>query len=123
MLEAGELEMGHGRALAGLEREEDQLRLARQARALRWTVRQVEEQARRVAAGERGRRSRTDAATRDPNVAAAEEELSRALGARVQIRQTRSGRGTIEIRFADADDLDRLYEVLRAVPSRRRGAR
>jgi len=117
MLEGGELEMGHGRALAGLEREEDQLRLARQARAMRWTVRQVEEQARRIAAGE-GTRRRTQDDTRDPNVAAAEEQLARALGARVQIRQTRSGRGTIEIRFADDDDLDRIYRRLLAAGGR-----
>ena len=115
MLERGELEMGHGRALAGLEREDDQLRLARQARAMRWTVRQVEEQARRIAAGEPTRRRGARGATsRDPNVAAAEDRLSRALGARVQIRQTRSGRGTIEIRFADAEELDRLYTLLAA---------
>ncbi len=120
MLEAGELEMGHGRALAGLDREDDQIRLARQARALRWTVRQVEEQVRRVTAGEptRRRKREADGEGRDPNVAAAEEQLARALGARVQIRQTRSGRGTIEIRFAGDDDLERLYRKLLTLQGR-----
>lgn len=109
LLEEGVLEMGHGRALAGLASRRDQVRLAAKAARLGWSVRALEDAIRRLA--ERGGGSRKDS-RRDPNVVAAEEDLSRALGAPVRIHVGRSGSGKLEVRFADADDLDRLYRLL-----------
>jgi ParB family chromosome partitioning protein len=109
LLDEGRLEMGHGRALAGLEDPVEQERIARQAAERGWSVRQVEQAVRRQAApptaAERAPR-------RDPNIAAAETVLGRSLGARIRIRAGRGGRGRIEIGFADEEDLDRLYRLL-----------
>ncbi len=108
LLDEGALEMGHGRALAGLANRRDQVRLAAKAARLGWSVRALEDAVRRLQEGEKKRASRK----RDPNVVAAEEELSRVLGAPVRIQLGRSGAGRVEIRFADGDDLDRLYRLL-----------
>lgn len=108
LLDEGALEMGHGRALAGLANRRDQVRLAAKAARLGWSVRALEDAVRRLQ--ERGKKQ--PSRKRDPNVIAAEEELSRALGAPVRIHLGRSGAGRVEIRFADGDDLDRLYRLL-----------
>lgn len=111
LLDDGTLDMGHGRALAGLESPELQEKLALAAATNGWSVREVEARAKRAqiegtvtddGAGDR----------RDPNVAAAEKTLARALEAGVSISIKRNGKGKIEIRFANGEDLDRLYRAL-----------
>jgi len=112
-LERGDLDMGHGRALAGLRDPVAQTRLARLAVEREWSVRELEDQVRRLidplAALRRRAKQR---AQRDPNVVAAEETLGRALQCRVSIRQGRGGRGRIEIRFANEEELQRVYSLL-----------
>lgn len=111
-LASGALTMGHGRALAALDDEAKQLRLARQAVDRGLSVRELEarvQQALQPAGAEARPRRREP---RDPNVAAAEGSLSRALGARVSIRQSKGGGGRLEVRFKDQDDLDRLYRLM-----------
>ncbi len=110
LLDARTLEMGHGRALAGLEDRALAVRLAQQAASSKWSVRETEERVRR--ANSIGPVAPREGAARDPNVAAAEKTLSRALGAKVAIQTSRAGRGRIEIRFAGDEDLDRLYRLL-----------
>jgi ParB family chromosome partitioning protein len=48
----------------------------------------------------------------DPNVAAAVEELERALGTRVRLVQQDDKKGRLEIEYYSAEDLDRIYEVI-----------
>ncbi len=110
LLDSRTLEMGHGRALAGLADREQSIRLARQAASSKWSVREIEERVRR--ANTLGPAAPHEGAARDPNVAAAEQTLSRALAAKVAIQTSRAGRGRIEIRFAGDEDLDRLYRLL-----------
>ena len=47
----------------------------------------------------------------DPNVRAAQTELERLLGLRVQIRD-RKGRGKITIEYSTLEDFDRVVEML-----------
>ena len=108
-----DLGMGHARALLGLGSAGAQRRLARAAVDNDWSVRQVEA---RVRADRRPAKSRT-AAKRDPDVVAAEEKLNRALGAPVRIRGREKGR--IEIRFGSLEELDRIFEALLTLRTRR----
>jgi ParB family chromosome partitioning protein len=116
-LASGELTMGHGRALAALDDAGAQLELARETVRKGLSVREVEQrvhdrlQPSRAPSGGSGRQQ-----PRDPNVAAAETSLGRALGARVAIKQGRSGGGRVEIRFKDDEDLDRLFRLLLRSP-------
>lgn len=109
-LAAGQLDMGHGRALAGLDDPEliEQIGLA--AAKGGWSVRKVEDQVKRAIVAGDHRQLEDD--RRDPNVIAAEQTLSRALEAVVGIQTGRSGRGKIEISFSSEEDLDRLYRTL-----------
>ncbi len=113
MITAGALEFGHARALAGLEDAESQLRLARTAAEKKLSVREVETRARLMMLGGKGDDHPEE--RRDPNVIAAEKTLSRSLEAKVHIEINARGRGRVEIKFADEQDLERLYrQLLRA---------
>jgi ParB family chromosome partitioning protein len=48
----------------------------------------------------------------DPNVRAAETELQRSLGCKVQIKD-RNGKGTIVIAYSSLEDFDRVLEALK----------
>jgi ParB family chromosome partitioning protein len=106
LLGRGELDAGHGRALLGLDRAEEQVALAREAARKGLSVREVE----RRAALRRAPRARKDA-RRDPNTRAAEERLRSSLGARVEIRRRGRG-GYLKIPFAGEAELQRLFELL-----------
>jgi ParB family chromosome partitioning protein len=105
LIAAGRLDAGHGRALLGLERAEDQAALAREAVRRGLSVREVE---RRVAVLRAPRRGR---GRKDPNTRAAEERLRSALGTRVQINRRGKG-GTVRIAFASEAELSRLFDLL-----------
>jgi ParB family chromosome partitioning protein len=106
LVDRGEINAGHGRALLALERPEDQIALAREAARKGLSVREVE---RRVAAARAA--AVAEPARRDPNTRAAEEKLRAALGARVQIAR-RGKSGTLRIAFTGEAELNRLYELL-----------
>lgn len=103
----GALDAGHARALLALESAEEQTALGREAARKGLSVREVE---RRVALA-RAPRAGKAAARKEPNTAAAEERLRRALGTRVVI--ARRGRaGAIRVVFKSEAELQRLYELL-----------
>lgn len=103
MLENGDLEMGHARALLTLP-ENEQLAIAREVVEKGLSVRQTEALARRGPS----RRSQRGApvATTDPDTAALERRLSDQVGAPVSIRHGARGNGQLVIRYASLDELD-----------------
>lgn len=106
-VEGGRLSMGHARALLGLPTER-QKPTAERALAGEWSVRRLEAFVR----GENEpARPSAPPPPQDPNVRHAAEELARALGAKVQVRDRR-GRGRIEIFYHGVNDFQRLFERL-----------
>lgn len=105
MLQQRRLQMGHARALLAIEDPDAQRALADRAVAQELSVREVERLVRKQA--EPKDEESTDVV--DPNVAAAIEELERALGTPVAIH-TRGRGGRIEISYGSQDDLDRIYD-------------
>jgi ParB family transcriptional regulator, chromosome partitioning protein len=105
LIGTGRLDAGHGRALLGLERAEDQTALAREAVRRGLSVRDVERRVALLRAPRRG------AARKDPNTRSAEERLRAALGTRVQISRRGKG-GALRIAFASEAELHRLFDVL-----------
>jgi ParB family transcriptional regulator, chromosome partitioning protein len=120
LLEAGELSMGHCRALLGLEDPGRMAELGRRAAAEAWSVREVEARVRRAAQslgtvpGEASEpRDPPTAPGRDPVLGALEEELRRTLGTRVQVRTDgRAGKGIIQIPFTSPMDLERVFALI-----------
>jgi ParB family transcriptional regulator, chromosome partitioning protein len=94
MIEAGELTGGHGRALLLAKEQSQRLRLARDARAEGWSVRETERRAREHAEGPRTRRDPGPVVIHpdlEDAIGAAEDALAAALGHEVRIRPRASG--------------------------------
>lgn len=103
LLESGQLDMGHARALLGISSPEVMVELARKAVRQGWSVRETERAVRRL---ERDKARPAPAPQKkDPNVRRLETELAETLGAAVSIESTRSG-GRIVIRYGSLDELD-----------------
>ena len=108
MLEQGELEMGHARALLPLP-EFEQESTARQVVSRQLSVRQTEALVRSLLKPADSRAG----APRDPDVARLELELSERIGAPVAIRQRRKGGGELVIRYTSVAELDGILDHLK----------
>ena len=108
LVERRELDMGHARALLGLENHRKQTELALLVVKKGLSVRETEALVRRLNQPASGREKEDGAglAARDPNVERLESELADRLGARVQIQHTRSGRGKLVVAYNSLDELD-----------------
>ena len=108
LLDERKLDMGHARALATLPEDRATL-LALQAAEHGWSVRELEEAARRAETRPKGKAKKGGAA-RDPNIAALERDLAEKLATRVVIAHARSGRGKLVIHYHSVDELDGILE-------------
>ena len=111
LLEAGELSMGHARALLSVEDPVRASNLARQAVKEGWSVRDIERHARGPAPGVSSRAAKTRP-TGDPVVRALEETLRERLATRVKIRAGKKGTGVIEVPFHGSEDFERLFVLI-----------
>jgi ParB family transcriptional regulator, chromosome partitioning protein len=114
-LRGGRLTMGHALVLLSLPTEPDQLRLREEILAHSWTVRAAEQSARAVHAAHGTVRAPKPPRRRSAELAAMESAVQRALMTRVRIRGTERT-GTIEIAYANAEELERLADLLGARP-------
>ena len=110
-LESRELDMGHARALATLPEDRATL-LALQAAEHGWSVRELEEAARRAEATPKGK-AKKNAGPRDPNISSLERDLAEKLATRVVIAHARNGRGKLVIHYHSVDELDGILERIR----------
>lgn len=112
LLESGQLEMGHARALLALEGG-DQVVIARHVVNRILSVRATEALV----------KERLDPVKRvvprrppvDPNIRKLEEELSELLGTQVGVRTATKGRGTVEIRYSSLIELDGILNKIRGM--------
>ncbi|HMN47001.1 MAG TPA: ParB/RepB/Spo0J family partition protein [Povalibacter sp.] len=109
-VERGELEMGHARALLGLENQRQQAEVAAQVAKKKLSVRETEALVRRMLAGPQ---ESTPAPKADPNVRKLESDLSEKLGARVQVQHSGSGKGKLVITYHSLDELDGIIGHIR----------
>ena len=102
LLERGDIEMGHAKALLGLPQDQ-------QAAAARWvvakglTVRETEAYVSRLLEGDKNDSAKPP---KDPNIKALETELASKLGAKVQIQHGRKGKGKLVLAYNSLDELD-----------------
>ena len=106
LLAAGQLTMGHARALLSVDSAKRQEQLAERVVKSNLNVRQTEMLAATTSAKPAKRAKPKDVFTRD-----AEEKLTRSLRTKVDIDRRRRG-GVIHIRFASEDDLIRIFDEL-----------
>ncbi len=114
LLDAGALSAGHARALLSLPAERDIVRLAREAVAKDWSVRELERQTRapqRAAAPGEGKGRGVKRAA-PPEARRIEDALRKKLGTDAKVVVTGKGKGHVSLRFYSSDDLARLLELI-----------
>jgi ParB family chromosome partitioning protein len=110
LLDEGKLEMGHARCLLTLP-ERDAESLALEAARNGWSVRELEEAARRAQNAPKGKAKSTP--SRDANIADLERQLSERFATRVELAQGRGGRGKLVIHYHSNDELDGILGKIR----------
>ncbi|MFZ5509777.1 MAG: ParB/RepB/Spo0J family partition protein [Pseudomonadota bacterium] len=108
MLMAGDIDMGHARALLPLSKA-GQIALATRIAAKGLSVREAEKLVKHELEPPR----KKEAPKPDRDVLRLQEELSDALGASVAIRVNRKGAGHLSVQFASLEQLDGILERLR----------
>ena len=103
LLEHGDLEMGHARAILGLDGDE-QSAAARTVVGKGLSVRQTEALVRNLVAARNTPRPAPKSV--DPNIRQLQDDLSQKLGARVQIQHTAKGKGKLVLSYNSLDELD-----------------
>ncbi len=110
LLDEGKLDMGHARCLLTLPEHEAE-RLALEASRKQWSVRELEEAARRAQSLPQGKVRRAPA--RDPNIADLERQLAERFATRVELAQGRGGRGKLVIHYHSNDELEGILGKIR----------
>ncbi|WP_163577980.1 ParB/RepB/Spo0J family partition protein [Halomonas faecis] len=109
LLERGDLDMGHARALLSLSGAK-QRQAAHEVVNRDLTVRDTEALVKRLLNGEP---KRAESPAPSPDVARLETRLGELLGAPVKIQHGRSGKGRVTIRYSSLDELDGILEHIR----------
>jgi ParB family chromosome partitioning protein len=113
LLEARELEMGHARALLGLDDTRMQAEVARLVAKKGLSVRETERLVKKMLepAGERAKAA--EVRSTDPDVRRLEQELAEKLGAAVTIQHSRDGAGRLVVAYNSLDELDGILAHIR----------
>ena len=110
LLDDGKLEMGHARCLLTLP-ERDAEALALEAARNNWSVRELEDAARKAQTAPKGKAK--SAPARDPNVDALERELGERFATKVEVAHGRGGRGKLVIHYHSNDELEGILGKMR----------
>lgn len=110
LLEHGDIEMGHARALLAIEGElQSQAAINIAQRGL--TVRDTEKLVKKLAEPSDDK-SVGNSSVKDPDVARLETRLSERFKAKVMIKQSASGKGKLTIDYASLEELDEIISIL-----------
>jgi ParB family chromosome partitioning protein len=110
LLDDGKLEMGHARCLITLP-ERDAEALALEAARNNWSVRELEDAARKAQTAPKGKAK--SAPARDPNIDALERELAERFATKVEVAHGRGGRGKLVIHYHSNDELEGILGKMR----------
>ncbi len=106
---------GHARTLIGITREEDQITAMNKIIALRLNVRQAEELAARIKAAENideAVNKIKPAPQRSAEIEELESHFRNALMAKVDLKYSPKGKGTLVVHFNSQEELESLYSRL-----------
>ncbi len=112
MLEKGELEMGHARALLAIEGGKQTL-IAREVVKKGLSVRETEQLVRKeTQSGDKTNKKKSDPVI-NPDVDKLQSDLSEKLGAKVQIQYSAKGKGKLIVQYNSFDELDGILEHIK----------
>lgn len=109
MLEDGQLEMGHARAILGLEAAK-QMQAAREVAKKGLSVRETEQLVRKLNKPES---EKAEKAGLDPDTRRLQEDLSEKLGAKVVFQHGNNGKGKMLIHYNSIDELDGILDHIK----------
>lgn len=114
IVEKGQLSAGHARALVAIEDPRRALALANETIARQLSVRELERRVRELQQPPAPKRTvpRPPTGTGAPVLKRMEEEMRRRLQTDVRIRLSGAERGTVEVSFYSADDLERILDLI-----------
>lgn len=110
LLEHGDLEMGHARALLSLMDHESQHHIAQMVISKELSVRETEKLVKKFLNKDNVAKA---APTVDPDVQLLQTELAAKLGAKVSITYNRNGKGKLIIHYHSLDELEGILEHIR----------
>ncbi len=111
LVEAGELEMGHARALLALSGAQ-QSEAARKVAAKGLSVRETEQYVRKLQKSTESV-SKASASRVDPDILRLQDDLAERLGAKVQIQHGAKGGGKLVIQYNSVDELDGILSHMK----------
>jgi len=111
MLENGDLEMGHARALLALGGDK-QSQIARTVVGKGLSVRETERLVKRTLEHPEGQAKAAPEQT-DPDIRRLEQDLGERIGARVAIQHGAKGKGKLVIQYNSLDELDGILEHIK----------
>jgi len=107
MLSRGQLEMGHARALLGLE-ESKQTEIAQKAVRQGLTVRAVEKLVKQL----HEEKSAATGKKADPDIVRLQQELSARVGAKVEIQHQANGKGKLVLGYTSLEELEGIINKI-----------
>ncbi|MGI0118607.1 ParB/RepB/Spo0J family partition protein [Zooshikella sp. RANM57] len=110
MLEHGDLDMGHAKALLGLPKS-TQTETAKSVVAKGLSVRQTESLVRHIQADKKVKDNKSTPI--DPDIKKLEDDLGEKLGAPVVIQHTAKGKGKLIIKYNSLDELDGVLDHIK----------
>ena len=110
MIDHGDLDMGHARALLGLA-DADQPRVGREVVKKDLSVRETERLVKKLQSGEAKKSAAKP--TIDPDIRNLQEALSDTLGAKVSIQHKKTGKGKLVIQYNSNDELEGILSRIK----------
>lgn len=107
LLEHGDIEMGHARALLALE-QDPQEDAARTVAAKGLSVRDTEKMVKKLLTEPKAK----PVPEKDPNIESLQQELAEQLGAKVEISCNAKGKGRLVINYTNLDELDGILSQI-----------
>jgi ParB family chromosome partitioning protein len=106
LVEQRSLEMGHARALLGLQNKRQQTEVGALIAKKGLSVREAEALVRRMLSRAAGASQEREPGRKDPDIARLETDLADKLGARVEVRHAATGKGRLVISYHSLDELE-----------------
>jgi ParB family chromosome partitioning protein len=105
-----QLSMGHARALLSIQDRGMQLEVANLIIEKDLSVREAESLVRKIVDKKKTKKTKTP---RDPDIKRLENTLTNQLGAKVSINHTKTGAGTLSIKYTSTDELEGILSKIK----------
>lgn len=108
----GFISMGHGKALATLEKKTHQIQVYKKAVSEKWSVRQTEQYVSKLQDGDFQRATSSSERNNSTSYNSQVDEFRKRLNANVVVKIGKAGKGSIQIPFRSQEDFERIQKII-----------